>query len=377
MNIVHSGSRYMVYGEDIRTYHDLPVGSYDVDFSKMTGFFLSDRSDLVASEEKVYGSTPVKVAKVMSAYQATDRNFGVLLSGQKGIGKSLFVRVLAEKAVEAGFPVLVVGRAIPGIAGFLSSIDQECVVVFDEFEKTFAKNDDYNPQDEMLSLFDGIDGGHKMFVVTCNDVGKLSEYMLNRPGRFHYHFIMKPPTSDEITEYLIDNIKPEYATLIPKIASLVGAIDLPYDHLRALAFEINHGSPLSEAFEDLNISRPDDARFDVMAYRRSGRCYEAWGAHLHFTGGADSECVGVKNIDTKDDDWIRFSMSTAKFIDGVYVVEDHITSYHYDEDDFPNLPEDQRKAAADAANNDPFVRIALKRTNNYARTGKMNEVIDA
>ncbi|MBR2776675.1 MAG: AAA family ATPase, partial [Prevotella sp.] len=227
MNIVHSGSRYMVYGEDIRTYHDLPVGSYDVDFSKMTGFFLSDRSDLVASEEKVYGSTPAKVAKVMSAYQATDRNFGVLLSGQKGIGKSLFVRVLAEKAVEAGFPVLVVGRAIPGIAGFLSSIDQDCVVVFDEFEKTFAKNDDYNPQDEMLSLFDGIDGGHKMFVVTCNDVGKLSEYMLNHPGRFHYHFIMKPPTSDEITEYLIDNIKPEYATLIPKIASLVGAIDLP------------------------------------------------------------------------------------------------------------------------------------------------------
>lgn len=374
MNIVHSGSRYMIYGEDIRTYHDLPVGSYDVNFNKMTGFFLSSRSDLIASEEKVYGSTPAKVAKVISAYQTTDRNFGVLLSGQKGIGKSLFVRVLAEQAIAADYPVIVVGDAIPGIAGFLSSIEQDCVVVFDEFEKTFAKSDDWNPQDEMLSLFDGIDGGHRLFLVTCNDTTKLSEYMLNRPGRFHYHFIMRPPTSEEITEYLSDNVRPEYAEVIPRIASLVGAIDLPYDHLRALSFEINHGSSLTEAFEDLNISRPDDARFDIRAYRRSGRCYEAWGARFSFASGRDHEHIYVQNVDTKEEIWVEFPLGSAKFTDGMYVITDRLTTYPYDDSDFMNLPEDQRQAAANAENNDPFVRVVLTR-NNYVKTGKMNECI--
>jgi DNA replication protein DnaC len=70
----------------------LPVGTYEIGFHKMMGFFLKDHADLDVKEEKVYGSSPVKVEKVLKGFQKVDRNFGVILSGKKGIGKSLFAR---------------------------------------------------------------------------------------------------------------------------------------------------------------------------------------------------------------------------------------------------------------------------------------------
>ena len=159
MNIVQSGSRLQVYGEDVQTFKEIPVGSYDVCFNKMTGFYLSTRNDLEANEDKIYGNHLEKVHKVLTSFGLSQRNFGVMLSGQKGIGKSLFARILAEESIKAGLPVITVTIAIPGIADFLASIDQEVVVIFDEFEKVFACGDDYDPQTELLSLFDGTDGG--------------------------------------------------------------------------------------------------------------------------------------------------------------------------------------------------------------------------
>ena len=77
MNIVNSGNRFQVYGEDVKTYRELPVGSYNVDFHKMTGFFLSVRNDLAVMEEKIYGNSEYKVGKTLRSYRLTKRNFGV------------------------------------------------------------------------------------------------------------------------------------------------------------------------------------------------------------------------------------------------------------------------------------------------------------
>lgn len=78
MNIVNAGSRFQVYGEDVRTFKELPVGSYDVGFHPMQGFWLQSREDLVVREEKIYGSHVSRVEKVLSAYKASDRNLGVI-----------------------------------------------------------------------------------------------------------------------------------------------------------------------------------------------------------------------------------------------------------------------------------------------------------
>ena len=119
MNVVHAGSTYQIYGESLKTYSQLPVRSYEVGFSKMTGFFLTAHNDLVVNESKVYGSSPQKVDKVLRAFNLTDRNFGVILSGRKGIGKSLFARLLANKAQEYDLPLIIVSLLIGFIINYI------------------------------------------------------------------------------------------------------------------------------------------------------------------------------------------------------------------------------------------------------------------
>ena len=256
MNIVSAGSRYMVYGEDVQTYKILPPGAYKVEFSKMTGFSLSVHNDLLV-KEKMYGTSYKKADKVMNTFNHLDRNMGVILSGPKGVGKTMFARRLAELGKEQGLPLILVDAPYPGIEDFIESIEQECIVLFDEFEKTFrkAKEEEGGPQERLLSLFDGIDGGKKLYVITCNRVSGLNEYFLNRPGRFHYHFILSTPTGDEVREYMEDNLDGDARKYIDNIVTLSSMSAFTYDVLRAIAFELNLGNSLSETMMDLNIER--------------------------------------------------------------------------------------------------------------------------
>ena len=256
MNIVSAGDRFMVYGEDVKTYKELPADTYRVEFNKMTGFYLTSHNDLTVNE-KVYGPYARKVNKVMSTFHNLNRNMGVILSGPKGVGKSMFARLLAEAGKENNLPLLIVDCAIPGVEDFISSIEQECIVLFDEFEKTFKpdKESGYEPQEALLSLFDGIDNGKKLYVVTCNETRELNSFLLNRPGRFHYHFMMGTPTGDEIREYMNDNLVGDARQYIDKVVALGGISAFTYDVLRAIAFELNQGYDLSETMLDLNIER--------------------------------------------------------------------------------------------------------------------------
>ena len=256
MNIVHSGERYIVFGDDVQTYDLLPAATYKVEFNKMTGFYLVDHNDLIVSE-KIYGPYARKVDKVLNTFAGMQRNMGVILSGPKGVGKSMFARLLAEKAKEKNLPLIIIDMAIPGVEDFIADIEQECIVLFDEFEKTFKPDKDtgYEPQEALLSLFDGVNDGKKLFVVTCNETRDLNNYLLNRPGRFHYHFIMGTPTGDEVREYMEDNLIGDARQYIDKVVALSSISSFTYDVLRAVAFELNQGYDLTETMMDLNIER--------------------------------------------------------------------------------------------------------------------------
>lgn len=371
MNIVNAGSRYQVYGEDVKTFRTLPVGSYNVEFNKMTGFYLTARHDLTVTEDKIYGSSSAKVDKVMKSYHLMDRNFGVLLSGQKGIGKSLFVRLVADRAIQENLPVIVVSAAIPGLADFISSIDQDCVVIFDEFEKTFAKQEDWNPQDELLSLFDGIDGGHKLFIVTCNKLEDISQYMLNRPGRFHYHFAMCAPAQDEVREYMLDKVLPQYQEAIEDVVNLSGVIDMPYDFLRAICFELNQGYSLKEAMSDLNITRVNRMKFDIKLYLSNGLCFEAWSERVNL-GDHESHYLRVRRYKEKEgkDDFpteftTYFIPALAHMVGDEYIINERLSYPHWDADDFYDLDDERAKEMAQIMNECKIDRMVLKKVPDY------------
>lgn len=263
MNIVNSGEKFMVYGDDVRTYKELPAKTYMVGFQPMAGFYLSLHNDL-SVKEKIYGSYARKVHKVMNSFKKFDRNMGVILSGPKGVGKSMFARLVAEEGNKNNLPVIIVADAYSGLGNFISSIQQECIVFFDEFEKIFKieENND-NPQDELLSLFDGVDNGKKLYIITCNTTAGLSEYLINRPGRFHYHFVLGTPTESEVREYMEDNLVGEARKYINKIVELSNVMVFTYDVLRAITFDLNQGYELSETLLDLNIEREPYLEADI------------------------------------------------------------------------------------------------------------------
>lgn len=277
MNIVKVGGNYQIYGEGLQTFKRLPPNTYCVKFSKMQGFFLSERSSLEVKEEKIYGNHNHKVEKVLRSFENFNRNLGVILSGQKGIGKSLFARMLAIKAVEKNIPLIIVDEYNPGISNFINSIEQEVIILFDEFEKTFASNNggEMSPQAEMLPVFDGMETGKKLFVITCNEVRNLSSYLLNRPGRFHYHFTISTPSSVEIEEYLKDKLKKEYYENIEKIINFSLYTEITYDCLRAICFELNNGYTLQETLNDLNITKMSSPYYNISITLLDGKTIES------------------------------------------------------------------------------------------------------
>ena len=203
MKAISIGSRYEIHNDSLKAYDALPAKTYTVRFAQMSGFYLEERTDL-AVKEKVYGVHTEKANKVLKSFALFKRSMGVILSGDKGIGKSLFARCLCEQAVAAGHPVIIIDQFVPGIASYIESIDQEAVFLFDEFDKTFGDirtgDNEANPQSKLLSLFDGTAQGKKLFIITCNSLYRLNDYLINRPGRFHYHFRFDYPTPEEILE---------------------------------------------------------------------------------------------------------------------------------------------------------------------------------
>ena len=255
MHIVESGKRYRIFNNAITTYDQLPPKTYRVDYDPETRIFsLLKAHDFEIPEIKIYGQHLDKVKKVLNSMDKMNRNLGVILSGDKGIGKSLFSKCLGLKARKKGIPVILVNEYHEGIANFLEEIEQTVMILFDEYDKTFDEKK-HNCQAEMLSLFDGVSAGKKLFVITCNEIQSLSQYLINRPGRFHYHFRFLYPTADEIRDYMEDKLDKQYYDEIENVIAFSVRMNLNYDCLRSIAFELNNGLKFQEAINDLNIIR--------------------------------------------------------------------------------------------------------------------------
>lgn len=368
MNVVNTNSVYRIYDDHLSVTPQLPPKQYVIRCGEMTGFFLEEYADPCIYEEKIYGIHERKASKVLSSFADFNRNLGVILSGDKGIGKSLFAKLLAKRAITNNLAVILVDTYYRGIHSFLESIEQEVVVIFDEFEKTFKtrgnNNESHNPMDTMLTLFDGMSVGKKLFIVTCNSFESLNDFMINRPGRFHYHFRFDYPSGEEVREYLLDKLGAGYEEEIEKVVNFSARVSLNFDCLRAIAYELGRGETFADAILDLNIINITEQRYSVECVF------------------ADGEIMYLKRIrmdifsNTPIDVWledakgnrtayrITFVPGKAEYISydvGSLVRGDNVTisvdpDYFYD-----NNNNRTDKVLVDAAINRPIKHVLLKR----------------
>ena len=272
MKVLQTGSRYLIYDDSIQPRDLLPVATYTVGYDQREGCYLQRRPDIRVTE-KAYGAHEEKLDKVFASVSSFPRSLGVILSGDKGIGKTLFAKMVCERAVKVGYPVILVEACYKGLRGFLESVEQECVVLFDEFDKMFRYDDDDDKDDQsaLLGLFDGTAGGKKLYMVTCNELYSLTRYIVNRPGRFHYHFRFDYPSEGEIADYLRDNVEEGFWNEIDAVVDFSRRVNLNFDCLRAIAYELNGGAKFSDAIRDLNILTTEEEQYSVHLYYDNGR----------------------------------------------------------------------------------------------------------
>lgn len=337
MNIVKSGAKFQIYGNEVQVFNKVPCGTYTINFNPHMGFSLIEYSDLSSNEEIVYGDYEKKINKVFRGYEATNRNFGIILSGNKGVGKSLFAKLLAEEGIKKGLPIIIANKPFPGTADFLSSLKQEAIVIFDEFEKVFKIDDEnnYNPQTEFLSLFDGIDNGKKLFIITCNDSRSLSEYFLNRPGRFHYHFEIKCPTVSEIKTYMLDKLGEKYLKEIEKVLKLSRFVDMTFDQIRAICFDLALGNSIEETLRDINISYEQSLSAKAIVKLNNDLILEN-----SFVLNPFSREIEINFYENKGEFTLSFNPSELIFIEDKFIIDINKVKFNgrsvkiYDETDF-------------------------------------------
>jgi hypothetical protein len=338
--VIKNDQNYRVIaGNAVSVLDTLPPRIYELYFNKETGYSLNEVEATFSITKKLYGNVETLTSRVLAAFEKTEGNLGVLISGPKGLGKSLTTRNICKEALERGLPVILVKVNYGNIVPYIDTICQPCILVMDEFEKLYPKenrqdNDSLEGQDCMLNLFDSTYAAKKLFLLTCNSVYNISEYLLNRPGRLHYHFKVARLTVQEMTEYCTDNLSPEYHTMIPDICALGTRIsDFSYDMLRSIIFEINmFGCPLNDVQQVLNIDANLRSPYDFTVYFKSGK----------IESGFDTININSKKhmLDWREDTYVRCEVninpSKAKWngdSKGTLVLTEDIKLREYPEND--------------------------------------------
>lgn len=306
MNIIKTGEYYRIFDDGIQVGNELKAAAYEVVYIRDQVFFLKCAKAPDTGGVKVYGSLNDRVEKVMRSYESSDRNLGVILSGAKGIGKSLFAKLISRRTIEKNLPVIMVNTYIDGLPQFLASIEQRCMVLFDEFDKNFfdpstETNDHTSVQDSFLTLFDGVYASNKLFVITANSLGRLSEFLVNRPGRFRYHIRFSYPDEDEIRQFLLDKLgEKASAKEIDDVVKFSTIVPLSYDCLTAIAAELAMGESFEASLEVLNIVNVAGSHYynGLVRFKGGEELRTDWvGSHNFFDKSSDS-CVMQLSVNT-------------------------------------------------------------------------------
>lgn len=203
----------------IRSFSDinsaLAPGNYAVNFSMSEGYFLEKREpfDLPV---KIYGKSnfPERIA---NAYTKLNRGMGVLLSGEKGTGKTIDAKLTCELLK---IPVLIVNSNFVGtpFSEFLESIKTPCIVFLDEFEKVYAQEEE---RQFFLSIMDGTSKSRHLFLLTSNS-NYIGEYFSNRPNRVRYHKTYNFLTTEVMEEIINDKLedKSKKAVILNSLKSI-------------------------------------------------------------------------------------------------------------------------------------------------------------
>jgi hypothetical protein len=318
---------------DIR--EELPVGTYTVGKS-MRGFYLKAVTDFHITG-KIYGKTLQHAERILNTFDVRPNATGVLLSGEKGSGKTMLAKIISQKAADKGIPTIIINDSFSGddFNSFIQSIDTAAVVIFDEFEKVFTQED----QEGILTLLDGVYPTKKLFILTTNDKYRVNQHMTNRPGRIFYMIEYKGIDLQFIEEYCVDNLNNKsHIQQICRLTMMYPVFN--FDMLKALVEEMNrYNESPNEALEILNAKpfMDDSTRYDVKIVE-NGKPLDMDDVHPRTIRGNP-----ITNTD------LEFYIDTEEDNDGdsdsyrIELTQNHLNKIDPDNGTFTYVIEDEKK----------------------------------
>jgi hypothetical protein len=265
MHILQDSGRYFFFNA-LNIEKTLAPKNYLFNFDTDTGnCWLEDLEDF-KFPDKVYDVDKHLRELAKISFHSYQKNMGILLTGNKGQGKSLTAKLVCK---DMDIPKIIFTKPIPtsvNFVKFLNNIKQDYVLFVDEFEKLFnstSRDEErkYHTQESFLSFMDGVlTNDHKvLFLLTTNET--VSEYLINRPSRIKFmrEYVELP---EELFNMIVDDklINKEYKKDLEDSVSL---LNLNIDLLISIVGDINlFDRPFSE-FAELYNYKFELYKFDV------------------------------------------------------------------------------------------------------------------
>ena len=274
--------------DTIQIIDKLPKRVYTMNFDPdRHEIFLEDFADEFHFDFKIYGMESKLIEHIMTTFENTTSNLGILFNGVKGTGKTITAKIIANKTK---LPVILINAPYPGLADFISKINSPCVLFFDEFEKNFDTGKGHDL--ELLSIMDGVFNSpyRRVFLLTTNKL-HINENFIGRPSRIRYKKSFGNLSTDVIMEYLNDCLEDksrvqEVLTFIDSLA--ISTIDI----LKSIVEELNiHKCSIHDFRNFINV---EQAKYQYLVKY-----------HVYYPGAGDSVSMfkeTLAKIGTKEKD---------------------------------------------------------------------------
>jgi len=250
-DVIIQNGKHLTVANITNTFSKLPVGNYVLQFNEMSGFYLETQTPFDIPKN-IYGDLSY-TERWKIAFEATNKNLGILLSGYKGNGKTLTAQYFCQMMK---LPVIFITRAYTGpvFESFISNpLFNNSIIFIDEFEKLYS--DDEGNGDALLALMDGVYTTHNIFLLTANDTRIINDKFKNRLGRIRYHkkySSIEPSVIDATIKDLLK--RKEHEKSVRATVDLIP--NLSFDILTTLIKEVNlFNQPATDCVRFLNLVR--------------------------------------------------------------------------------------------------------------------------
>ena len=268
-------------------------------------YVLQPKTFKFATPPKLYGDMRKYVNFYWESFKRHGYKGGILLTGQKGSGKTLIGMELSNLAIDEGMQVIQITNIAfkNELVSYLDSIDN-AVFFFDEFGKNFNNNQ----QDIMLTLLSNVTGKQRIVIITENHPMRISEFIRNRPGRVRYAMHFNKLPINVVEEYCKEkNVEDKfYKDLIDAYKTIVL---FQFDHLEAIVTEHldNPDIEFKELVKLLNLE--DISGTKTLAFKEI------------FKIGEENVTIDIVRSDPKKMSLTNFESGQWFYINGVIIYE--------------------------------------------------------